>query len=339
MEKITMDHGSGGKLSHKLIKEVVVKAFSNPSLNKLDDSAILNLSNLGGCTGRIAFTTDSYVVNPIFFPGGDIGMLAVNGTVNDLSMMGAIPLYLSASCIVEEGFPMPDFKKIIQSMKKASQQAGVYIVTGDLKVVEKGAADKMFVNTSGIGIVPKGVNLSAHNARRSDVIILSGSIADHGIAIINERNNLKLKGNLKTDSQPLNFLVKKMLGVSKNIHCLRDPTRGGLATTLNEIAESSGKGIEIDENRVPIKKKVSSSCEMLGFDPLYVANEGKLIAIVAEKDAKKVILAMKSTKQGRNAAIIGKVVQDKENKVILKTSIGGRRILDMMTGEQLPRIC
>lgn len=333
-EKILLGYGSGGKLSHRLINDVMLKAFDNPALRRLDDSAVINCRG-----GRLAYSTDSYVVSPIFFPGGDIGSLAVNGTVNDLSMMGAVPLCLSLSLIIEEGLSMECLKKIISSVKVCAKEAGVNIVTGDTKVVESGAADKIFINTSGIGVIPKGINISGSNAKPGDRIILSGPIGEHGIAILNERNKLNFKGKLKTDCQPLNGLVQKMLQAGSHIHCLRDPTRGGLATTLNEIASSSGVGMEIEENKISVRREVMSACEILGLDPLYVANEGRLIAVVKQSEAQKIVAVMRKTKWARDAAVIGEVSGDRGKKVILKTAIGGKRILDMLSGEQLPRIC
>ncbi|OIN97158.1 hydrogenase expression/formation protein HypE [Candidatus Desantisbacteria bacterium CG1_02_38_46] len=334
-ERILLGHGSGGELMHNLIKDIFVKEFNNPILNRLNDGAVLNL----GRNSRLAFTTDSYVVSPIFFKGGDIGSLAVYGTVNDLAMCAATPLYLSLSLIIEEGFSISDLKKIICSIKRAGSIAGISVITGDTKVVEKGKTDKIFINTSGIGVVHKNLSISGNNAKTGDKVILSGSIGDHGITILNERGNLGFKANLKSDCQPLNYLVLKMLKVSRKIHCLRDPTRGGLATSLNEIAIASKVGIEINESAIPIRREVRAACEMLGLDPIYVANEGKLVAIVAKDDAKAVLSVMKKSKWGRDAAIIGTVIKDSSGTVELKTTIGGTRVVQMLTGEQLPRIC
>jgi hydrogenase expression/formation protein HypE len=330
-----LGHGSGGELTHNLIKDIFIREFGNPILNRLNDGAVLTLRR----NKQLAFTADSYVVNPIFFKGGDIGSLAIYGTVNDLAMCAAVPLYLSLSFIIEEGFPVSDLKRIVSSVKKAAGIAGVSVVTGDTKVVEKGKADKIFINTSGIGIVRKNCKVSGSSAKTGDRIILSGHIGDHGITILNERGDLGFKTNLKSDCQPLNFLVSKMINASSRIHCFRDPTRGGLATSLNEIAVASGMGIEIDEKTIPVRREVKAACDMLGLDPLYVANEGKLIAIVDGRDARIVLKAMKKTKWGKGAVIIGTVVRDLPGTVLLKTIIGGTRILKMLAGEQLPRIC
>ncbi|NIM02983.1 hydrogenase expression/formation protein HypE [bacterium] len=331
-KRILLAHGSGGKLSHQLIKSFV-KKFRNLPLAKLDDSAVLKFK------GKLAFTTDSYVVDPIYFPGGDIGKLAVNGTVNDLAMVGARPLYLSASAIIEEGFSLNELEGIVDSMNRAARAAGVKIVAGDTKVVGKGGADKVFINTSGIGLVDSGVDISSKNARLGDKIILSGTIGDHGIAILNAREGFDFRTKVKSDCQPLNGMVSEILKVSKNVHVLRDPTRGGLATSLNEIAKQSGVGIEIEEEKIPVKEEVKAVCEMLGFDPLYIANEGKLVAFVPQKDCAKILNAIKKNKQGKDAQIIGAVVSRHKGRVVVKTSVGGERVLDMLTGEQLPRIC
>lgn len=331
-KKILLAHGSGGKLTHQLIKSFV-KKFRNLPLAKLDDSAVLKFK------GKLAFTTDSYVVDPIYFPGGDIGTLAVNGTVNDLAMVGARPLYLTASAIIEEGFSLTELEGIVDSMNRAARAAGVKIVAGDTKVVGKGGADKVFINTSGIGLVDSGVDISSRNARPGDKIILSGTIGDHGIAILSAREGFDFRTKVKSDCQPLNGMVSEILKVSKNVHVLRDPTRGGLATSLNEIAEQSGVGIEIEQDKIPVKEEVKAVCEMLGFDPLYVANEGKLVAFVPQKDCAKILHVMRKNKNGKDAQIIGTVVSMHKGRVVVKTSVGGERVLDMLTGEQLPRIC
>jgi len=331
-KKILLAHGSGGKLTHLLIKSFV-KKFASLPLARLDDSAVLKFN------GKLAFTTDSYVVDPIYFPGGDIGKLAVNGTINDLAMVGARPLYLSASAIIEEGFPLVELERIVNSMNRAARAAGVEIVAGDTKVVEKGGVDKIFINTSGIGLVDSGVDISSKNAQIGDRIILNGTIGDHGIAILSAREEFDFQTKVKSDSQPLNGIVSEILRVSKGIHTLRDPTRGGLATILNEIAEQSGVGIEIEEEKIPVKQEVKGVCEMLGFDPLYIANEGKLVAFVLEKDSAKILNVMKRNRYGRDAQIIGTVVARHKGRVVVKTSVGGERIVDMLTGEQLPRIC
>ena len=332
-DKILLAHGSGGKLSHDLVKQNFVPLFDNAFLNKLDDSAVFELK------GRLAFTTDSYVVNPIFFPGGDIGKLAVCGTVNDMSMMGAVPKYLSIALIIEEGLLMSDLKRIIASIRKAAQEAGVKIVTGDTKVVNKGSADKLFINSAGVGVIPPGANISGSNARVGDKVILSGSIGDHGIAVISQREGLQFSSSVKSDCAPLNKLVAEMLDSGVEIRCLRDPTRGGLASTLNEFAESSGVGIRIEEQDIPVHEGVQAACELLGFDPLYVANEGKLVAVVAANGAEKVVEVMRRNKYGKEAAVIGEVVSEHLGRVILKTRMGASRIVDMLVGEQLPRIC
>jgi hydrogenase expression/formation protein HypE len=332
-ETILLAHGSGSRLSHELIEKNLLPPLANPLLAKLDDSAVFDLC------GRLAFTTDSYVVSPIFFPGGDIGKLAVCGTVNDLSMNGAAPLYLSLSFIIEEGLKIGELKKVVGSIKAAAEEAGVSIITGDTKVVNRGSADKLFINTSGIGIIPEGVDISGSNARVGDKIILSGSIGDHGIAVMSQREGLKFSVPVQSDCSPLNKLVSDMLKASSKINCLRDPTRGGLATTLNEFARQSQAGITIEEEKIPIHDGVRAACELLGFDPLYVANEGKLVAIVAPEDARKILARMKRNKYGAEAAIIGEVTNEHKSKVIMKTRLSASRIVDMLSGELLPRIC
>ena len=331
-EKILLAHGSGGKLMHDLI-ESFMPELANPILEKLDDSAVFDVS------GRLAFTTDSYTVNPLFFPGGDIGRLAVCGTVNDLAMSGAKPLYLSLAFIIEEGLPVADLKKIVKSIAKAAGEAGIKIVTGDTKVVDRGSADRLFINTAGVGIVPEGVEISAGNAKPRDKIIISGNIGDHGIAVLSQREGLKFHTPVPSDCAPLNGLVAEMLNVSKDIHSLRDPTRGGLAVTLNDFAGQSKVGIKIEEDTVPVDKAVLAACELLGLDPLHIANEGKLAAVVAPEDAEKILAAMKRNKYGRDAAIIGEVVKEHPRQVVMKTSLGASRIIDMPVCELLPRIC
>jgi len=332
-DKILLAHGSGGKLAHDLVEKSFVKAFANPLLAKMDDSAVFELG------GRLAFTTDSYVVSPIFFPGGDIGKLAVCGTVNDLAMSGAKPLYLSLSFIIEEGLTRSELNRIIDSTQKAAEEGGVKIITGDTKVVDRGSADKLFINSAGIGVVPEGVDISGGNARPGDKVIISGTIGDHGIAVVSQREGLSFSTQLESDCAPLASLVAEMLGVSPDIHCLRAPTRGGLATTLNELAKQSGVSIRIEEEKLPIREEVQAACEMLGFDPLYVANEGKLVAIVSAKDADRVLQAMKGNRYGRNATIIGEVAAEHPGRVAMKTSLGSSRIVDMLVGDLLPRIC
>jgi len=332
--KITLSDGSGGKLSHNLVKEIFLKKLGNPILNRLNDSAIFNLQS---SIFNLVFTADSYIVKPIFFPGGDIGKLSICGTVNDLSVMGAKPLYLSLSVIIEEGFEIEELKRIVISIAETSRKAGVQIVCGDTKVAEKNAVDKIFITTSGVGIVDKRLNISGNNAKLGDVVILSGTIADHGIAVLNTRQELGLRGNLISDAAPLNNLVEKILKAGR-VHVMRDPTRGGLATTLNEIAEQSNIGIELEEIKIPIQKPVKTACDILGLDPLYVANEGKLVAVVKPKDAQKILSAMKKHPLGKNSEIIGHITS-KPKGVHLKTKIGGKRILQMLEGEQLSRIC
>jgi hydrogenase expression/formation protein HypE len=332
-EKILLAHGSGGKLSHDLLKKTLVNRLSNPFLDRMDDSAVLDIS------GRVAFTTDSYVVNPIFFAGGDIGRLAVCGTVNDLSMAGATPLYLSLSLILEEGFSLSDLEKIVFSIQKTTEEAGVKIVTGDTKVVNRGMADKIFINTSGLGVVPDGVNVSGSNARPGDKIILSGTIGDHGIAVLSQREGLEFQTTLESDCAPLNSLVREILEASRNVHALRDPTRGGLASTLCEFAQNSRVGIRIEEEKIPMKDAVRAVCELMGFDPLYVANEGKVVAAVAPEDAEKVLAQMQKNRYGAEANIIGEVVSEHPGRVVMKTPLGTSRIVEMLMGELLPRIC
>jgi hydrogenase expression/formation protein HypE len=333
-EKILLAHGSGGKLSHDLIKQVFLSRFSNPFLEPLDDSAKITNKH-----GSIAFTTDSYVVNPLFFPGGDIGKLAVCGTVNDLSMIGAVPSYLSLSLIVEEGFSIELLKQIISSIHEAAEQARVSIVTGDTKVVEHGAADDLFVNTAGIGWIRTGVNLSSINAKPGDKILLSGYLGDHEVTILSQREGFRFQGELRSDCAPLNDLVGKMLDVCPSIRCMRDPTRGGLATTLNEIAIMSNVGMVVEEEKVPVRESVRGICELLGLDPLYLANEGKLIAICPPNEADRLLEIMRNHPLGKNGESIGTVTEENPKRVVLRTLIGGYRVLDMLTGGQYPRIC
>jgi len=332
-DTILLAHGSGGRLSHELVAKEFLPFLANPALDKLDDSAVFEAS------GRLAFTTDGYVVNPIFFPGGDIGKLAVCGTVNDLAMNGAKPLYLSLSAIIEEGLLLSELRQIVQSIKKAAEEAGVSIVAGDTKVVDRGQAHKLFITTSGVGVVPPGVDISGANARAGDKILLSGTIGDHGIAIMSQREGLKFSMTLKSDCAPLSKLVAQMLAVSSRIHCLRDPTRGGLATTLNELARQSNVGIVIEEAMIPVKEEVKAACELLGLDPIYVANEGKLVAMVDPADADRILARIKKNRYGRDAAVIGEVTGDHRGKVVMKTRLGPSRIVDMLSGELLPRIC
>ncbi len=332
-DRILLAHGSGGRLAHELIEKVLLKPLSNPLLDRLDDSAVVPFS------GRLAFTTDSYVVNPIFFPGGDIGRLAVCGTVNDLSMVGATPLYLSLAFIIEEGLALDDLERVLLSVQAAASEARVQIITGDTKVVNKGGADKLFVNTAGVGVVPEGIEIFGSNARPGDKVILSGTIGDHGIAVLSQREGLGFSTRLESDCAPLNGLAEEMLAASKRIHALRDPTRGGLATTLNELAAQSKVGIRIEEEKIPVRDEVRGACEMLGIDPLYVANEGKLVALVHPEDADAVLEKMRHHRYGKNAAIIGEVRSDHPGRVVMKTTLGASRIVDMLVGDPLPRIC
>jgi len=332
--QIVLGHGSGGRLSADLIQHLFVPLFDNPALASLNDQAVLELDGM-----RLAFTTDSFVVNPLFFPGGDIGSLAVHGTINDLAVSGAQPLFLSAGFILEEGLAMDDLGRIATSMARAARQAGVQIVTGDTKVVEKGHGDGLFINTSGIGVVPAGVHIAADQARPGDVVIVSGTVGDHGMAIMSVREGLAFESELVSDSAPLHTLVAAMLDATPAIHCLRDATRGGVAAVLNELATQSLAGIELDERAIPVRPAVQAACEMLGMDPLYVANEGKLVAVVPAEHVNAVLDAMRRHPYGREAAIIGRVVDEHPGIVVVRTAIGGRRVVDMPLGEILPRIC
>ncbi|NNG02164.1 MAG: hydrogenase expression/formation protein HypE [Desulfobacteraceae bacterium] len=333
-DKILLDHGSGGRISHHLTADLLLPLFTNEFLSPLNDGAILDLNG-----DRFAFSTDTFVVDPIFFPGGDIGDLAVNGTVNDVAMCGAEPMYVSMGLILEEGFPMGNLKTILASMKKAVEQAGVLLVTGDTKVVPKGAADKIFINTSGIGAINPQVRVGSDQARAGDKIIINGSMADHGMAVMAQREGLRFDTAIKSDTAALNHLVRKILANPRAVHVLRDPTRGGVGTALNEIAMQSGAGIKLFESALPVKPEVAGICELLGFDPLYVANEGKLLAFVDSDAAEAVLAAMRNDPDGKDACIIGEVVADHPGKVYMETRIGGHRIVDMLSGEQLPRIC
>jgi len=333
-QEIVLAHGSGGKMSQDLIQKMVLPQFRNALLEPLHDGAIFSI---GGT--RLAFSTDSYVVSPIFFPGGDIGKLAVHGTVNDLAMCGARPLHLSVGFILEEGLPMDDFARVVRSMKEAADEAGVTLVTGDTKVVDRGKADKIFINTSGLGVVPEGVTIGPRRARPGDKIILSGTIAVHGIAIMSVRENLEFETEIASDSAPLNGLVEAILGTGQEVHVLRDPTRGGVSSALCEIAQGAGIGMVLEEAQIPIDEEVKGACEILGLDPLYVANEGKLVAVVAPEGAEAILRAMQAHPLGRRSAIIGEVTSDHAGFVLMKTRIGGTRVVDMLAGEQLPRIC
>ncbi len=332
---ILLAHGGGGKLTQMLIERVFLPAFANPSLETLHDGAVLEVEGI-----RLAFTTDSFVVSPIFFPGGDIGCLAVHGTVNDLAMCGARPLALSAGFILEEGFPIEDLCRVVESMRMAAQRVGVPIVTGDTKVVDKGKGDGVFINTTGVGIIPPGIHISPKRAQPGDLILINGAIAVHGIAIMSVREGLEFETTLASDTAPLHDLVARILEVGGDkVHVLRDPTRGGVASALNEIASKAKVGIVLNEASIPIWEEVKGACEILGLDPLYVANEGKCLAIVAREKAEEVLEAMKAHPLGKEAAIIGEVVEEHPGQVILQSRIGGKRIVEMLSGEQLPRIC
>ena len=331
---ITMAHGSGGKLSHQLIDKMFRPMFDNEILEEGHDGAVLDVP-----AGKIAFTTDSFVVNPIFFPGGNIGDLAVNGTVNDLACCGANPLYLSVGMILEEGLAMEDLWKICLSIREAAQDAGVRIVTGDTKVVDRGHGDKIFINTSGIGIIPENVRIDPRSTGEGDVIIINGNIGDHGVAILSAREGLEFESAIQSDTAALNDMVGEILKTTNKISVLRDPTRGGVATTLNEISASAGAGIVLEEELLPVSNQVRGACEVLGLDPLYIANEGKILVIVPGDLAEDVLAVMKQHKLGSDSAIIGKVTAEHPGVVRMITSIGSSRVIDMLTGDQLPRIC
>jgi hydrogenase expression/formation protein HypE len=338
--QIVMGHGSGGKLSAELIDKVFISQFTNSTLERMDDSAALEING-----ARLAFTTDSFVVTPIFFPGGDIGTLAINGTVNDLAMGGAKPLYLSAAFILEEGLPTEELRRVVASMRAAAASAGVQLVTGDTKVVNRGKGDKIFITTTGIGVLDRPTQLSSDRARPGDKIILSGYIGDHGITILSQRENLQFESALQSDCAALNSLTAVMLDAAEAagniaaIRCMRDPTRGGVATTLNEIAGRSNSGMLLQEESIPVRDTVRGACEVLGLDPLYVANEGKLLAIVAPETADRVLAAMRQHPLGAESVVIGEVVEKPAGMVLMKTSVGGTRVVDTLFGEQLPRIC
>ena len=336
-ETILLAHGSGGQLSHELVEQIFVRHFANPTLAELNDSAVLDMS---GNTRRLAFTTDSYVISPLFFPGGDIGKLAVCGTVNDLAVSGAEPKYLSAGFILEEGLSMETLERIVASMAETARAAGVQIVTGDTKVVNHGAADGAFINTAGVGFVPEGRSLSPRNLQAGDQILVSGTLGDHGMAIMMEREGLALHSALQSDCAPLNELIADLLqACPSGVRCLRDPTRGGLVATLNEWATAAKVGIAVEERAIPLREQVRSACEILGLDPLYVANEGKVVIAVAEGEAEAALAALRAHPLGSEAAIIGQVTADHSGRVVLGTMLGTHRILDMLVGEQLPRIC
>jgi hydrogenase expression/formation protein HypE len=333
-KEIVLAHGSGGKLTHQLIQKMVLPQFRNEFLEPLHDGAVFSVNG-----SRFAFSTDSFVVNPIFFPGGDIGKLAVHGTVNDLAMCGARPLYLSAGFILEEGLPMSDLWRVIRSMKEAADQAGVALVTGDTKVVDRGKGDQIFINTSGFGLVRPGVCINPALARVGDKVLINGSIAVHGIVIMSVREGLEFETEIRSDTAPLNTLVEAILAACPDVHVLRDPTRGGVTSALAEIAEQAQVGIHLDENSIPLSEEVKGACEILGLDPLHVANEGKVLALVPPEAAGPVLAAMRGHPLGREAAIIGEVVDDHPGMVTMRTAVGGSRVVDMLSGEQLPRIC
>jgi hydrogenase expression/formation protein HypE len=338
--QIVLGHGSGGKLSAELIEKVFISRFANPTLNRMNDSAVLEIDR-----ARLAFTTDSFVVTPIFFPGGDIGSLAVNGTVNDLAMAGAKPLYLSAAFILEEGLSAADLTRVVESMQAAASCAGVQLVTGDTKVVDRGKGDQVFITTTGLGRVPVDVQLSADRVRPGDRVLLNGYIGDHGITILSQREELDFEGDLRSDCAALHSLAELLLeearaaGSVASIRTMRDPTRGGIASALNEIAGRAVVGMMLDEEEIPVREVVRGACEMLGLDPLYVANEGKMLAIVAPELAERLLKCMRSHPLGHNARIIGQVTESPPGMVLMKTSVGGTRVVDMLFGEQLPRIC
>lgn len=341
--KILLAHGSGGKLAHELISKYLFPFLANPILGKMDDSAVFDIN------GQTAFTTDSFVVSPIFFPGGDIGKLAICGTINDLAVMGARPLYLSLALIIEEGLPLETLEKVMDSIRKVLDETGVKIVTGDTKVVNHGSADKLFINTAGIGLVSSGFNVSGANARPGDKILINGPIGDHGVAVMAQRENLRFKVAVQSDCAPLSSLVAEFTDsaagtlesarIAAAIHCMRDPTRGGLATALNEMASQSQVSFLIDEEKIPIKEAVRSACDMLGLDPLYAANEGKLVAVVAPEKVETILNLMRRNRYGTESAIIGEVKEGHAGRVILKTRLGASRIIDMLSGDLLPRIC
>jgi hydrogenase expression/formation protein HypE len=333
-DKVLMAHGGGGTLSHQLIHKMFFEHFDNDLLRSEHDGAVYQVDN-----HRFAFTTDSYVVRPIFFPGGNIGELAVYGTANDLAVCGAVPQYISVGFIIEEGFAMEELWQLVQSIKRAADRCDVKIVTGDTKVVDRGKGDKIYINTSGVGIVMSGVSISDSRIQRGDKILINGGIAEHGIAILSAREEFDFKTTVKSDTAPLNHLIKKLLEKFPDIHMMRDLTRGGVSSALNEIAKKAKLGIQLNENAIPIKEEIKGICEILGLDPLYIANEGKLILFVSSDKAEDILALMRTDVLGKNASIIGEVVEDHPGRVIMKTNIGSNRVVDMMSGEQLPRIC
>jgi len=334
-DRIVLGHGSGGKLMHDLIAKMFLPVFDNPLLRAGDDAAVFRLS---ACS-RLALSTDSHVVYPLFFPGGDIGRLAVCGTVNDVAVLGAQPLYLTAGFILEEGLELQVLQRVLTSMREAAEEAGVQIVTGDTKVVQKGKADGLYINTAGLGTVLAGVEIGGARAQPGDVVILSGPIGDHGIAVLGARGELGFDADVQSDVAPLNHLIMALLDASEQVHVLRDPTRGGVATTLNEIAKQSGVGITLFEKAIPVRPAVRAACEMLGFDPLYVANEGRVIVIIAREDADRALEVMRQNRYGAESVIVGEVQAESPGRVLLKTAIGSHRLVDVLLGEMLPRIC
>ncbi|MFZ5428088.1 MAG: hydrogenase expression/formation protein HypE [Thermodesulfobacteriota bacterium] len=332
-KKLLLDQGSGGLASHRLVSEVFLRRLGNPILGRMDDAALVNP------TGPLAVSTDSFTVDPIFFPGGDIGCLAVHGTVNDVAMLGARPLYLTCGFILEEGFDLDDLDRIVESMALAAKKAKVKVIAGDTKVVPRGAADRIFINTTGIGQVLASPAPSGHRAKPGDAVIVSGTLGDHGLTVLSHRQGLSFEAPVQSDCASLNHLVLKLIGGLPSVHVLRDPTRGGLATTINEIAQQSGVGIVLEEASIPVKPVVAAGCEVLGLDPLYLANEGKIICVLPEKHADKALAIMRRDPLGRDARVIGKVTADNPGKVVMRTGLGGHRMLGMLEGEQLPRIC
>jgi hydrogenase expression/formation protein HypE len=333
-EQIVMGHGSGGRMAHDLIRKVFLSAFDNPALAAGDDGAVLERP-----AGRMVVSVDSHVVFPLFFPGGDIGHLAVCGTVNDVAVMGATPLYLTAGFILEEGLPLETLRRVVESMKRAADEAGVKIVSGDTKIVERGKGDGLYVSTTGVGILPEGREISGRRAQAGDVVILSGPMGDHGIAVLAARGELGFETNVESDCAPLNGLIADILGASPNVHVLRDPTRGGVATTLNEIARQSGVCITLNESALPVRLEVAAACEMLGFDPLYIANEGRVLVVLPRAEAEDALKAMRAAKYGADSVVIGEVSAAPQGRVLLKTAYGSTRVVDMLAGEMLPRIC
>ncbi len=338
-DRITLAHGSGGKAMRDLIDDVFVSAFDNPAMGEMEDQARISLESLQAKGDRLAFTTDSFVVDPLFFPGGDIGKLAIYGTVNDLAVGGAKPLYLTCSMIIEEGLEISTLREVVSSMRAAADLSGVSIVTGDTKVVHRGACDKLFINTAGVGVIPQGVNIGARSVQPGDKLLVNGVLGDHGAAILNARGDMALTSPVHSDCAPLYELVEKVLQAAPGTTSIRDATRGGLASAVNEIAAAANLGVEMVEDDVPLRKEVRGFCEILGLDPLYLANEGTLVAFVPEAQADDALQAMRSVETGKEAAIIGEAVADHAGQVIMKSSFGGQRIVDMLVGDQLPRIC